>query len=506
MTSVKDFIGKYKNHPILFIGTELSKRYLLNSYSWEELLLHSAMYLKGSDEYYLDIKYSCQDGDLVNFYKIASKIDASFTEDIKSSCDKKFSDLNKEFYENMRSGAGASRFKIHISRCLSELKFRNDVLPEVAELKKARKNIGSVVTTNYDRLIENIFDFNPLIGNDILLSNPYGSVYKIHGCVSAPSKIIITEEDYVNFNQKHELIKAQLLSLFIHNPIIFIGYSITDENIKSILKTIFTYVEPNSSAAARIRENFLLVEYECGSFNEEICEHDIDVEGHSTIRINKIKTDNFSSIYKAIADLVLPVSAMDIRKVQKVFKDICEGGSIQVKITEDIDSISNSDRILAIGSTKAIKYEYQTPPETIKSYFSVLDEENIQIVSLIDKFMIASNVFFPIFGFRKIKKEIARYQSLRDQQILKLKSVIDGIKNKNCKIEHCLIDDIIDDDRISVSNKVSCIVWNCLNKKLDLDNFEKYLRNYQNKETTDYRKMLCAYDFAKYAPKSVSVL
>ena len=69
-----------------------------------------------------------------------------------------------------------------------------------------------------------------------------------------------------------------------------------------------------------------------------------------------------------------------------------------------------------------------------------------------------------------------------------------------------MIDDIIDDDRISVSNKVSCIVWNCLNKKLDLDNFEKYLRNYQNKETTDYRKMLCAYDFAKYAPKSVSVL
>lgn len=43
-----------------------------------------------------------------------------------------------------------------------------------------------------------MFSFNPLIGNDILLSNPYGSVYKIHGCISAPDKIIITEKIIVS--------------------------------------------------------------------------------------------------------------------------------------------------------------------------------------------------------------------------------------------------------------------------------------------------------------------
>jgi len=116
---------------------------------------------------------------------------------------------------------------------------------EIAELKKIRKNIGSVITTNYDKFIEEIFEFNPLIGNNILLSNPYGSVYKIHGCVSDINKIIITSEDYENFLKKYELIRAQLLSLFIHNPIIFIGYNLADENIKNILKTIFTYIEPN---------------------------------------------------------------------------------------------------------------------------------------------------------------------------------------------------------------------------------------------------------------------
>ena len=94
--------------------------------------------------------------------------------------------------------------------------------------------IGSIVTTNYDKLIENLFEFNPLIGNQILLSNPYGSIYKIHGCISQPDKIVLTSEDYNKFNTSYELIRAQLLSLFIHNPIIFLGYSINDETIRDI--------------------------------------------------------------------------------------------------------------------------------------------------------------------------------------------------------------------------------------------------------------------------------
>ena len=52
-------------------------------------------------------------------------------------------------------------------------------------------------------------------------------------------QIVITAEDYERFDKKYELIRAQLLSLFIHHPIIFMGYTITDENIRAILQTIF---------------------------------------------------------------------------------------------------------------------------------------------------------------------------------------------------------------------------------------------------------------------------
>ena len=115
----------------------------------------------------------------------------------------------------MKEGKKLSRFKIYITEILNGLLIRPEKSNEIDALIRARKNIGSVITTNYDRLCEKVFEFNPLIGNDILLSNPYGSVYKIHGCVTDSDNIIITRDDYNNFNNKYELIRAQLLSIFI---------------------------------------------------------------------------------------------------------------------------------------------------------------------------------------------------------------------------------------------------------------------------------------------------
>jgi len=52
---VKNFINNYKNYPVLFVGTGISKRYLKNSYSWEELLKKIALDFR-NEEYFLDLK------------------------------------------------------------------------------------------------------------------------------------------------------------------------------------------------------------------------------------------------------------------------------------------------------------------------------------------------------------------------------------------------------------------------------------------------------------------
>ncbi|WP_285959664.1 SIR2 family protein [Thomasclavelia spiroformis] len=495
---IHEFVKNFKNHPIMFIGTGLSLRYLSNSYSWDELLKKIALDFEPNEEYYLDLKSEYMESNVCSFEKVATRLEIDFNNYLKNNRTGKFKYINDLFYLNMKKGVNISRFKLYIADLLKNTEIRANASLEISELKKACKNIGSIITTNYDCMIENIFSFNPLIGNDILLSNPYGAIYKIHGCVSVPDKIIITEKDYQEFEEKYELIRAQLLSLFIHNPIIFIGYNIGDKNIKDILKTIFSYVDYNSEDSKRIRDNFLLVEYDKGSTSIEVFEHDIDIEGFPTIRINKLKTDNFIALYQAISNLILPVSAMDIRKVQTVVREICSGGNIKVSITEDLDKLKNSDKVLVVGSKNTISYTFQTISEMMANYFQIIEESNSQLLSLINKQKIQSTQYFPIFGFSKICGNINNIEQLKQQQEYKIKSLLDRLPS-SCKGLHKTPESVYIDPTISQTYKTHEIVNSIIKGNMTLDSVERYLKEFKEKHTTDYRKILCAYDLKKYS-------
>lgn len=492
-------MGRYENHPVLFIGTGISLRYLNNSFTWDGLLRHVCQEAFGNPEEYLDFKSKHEARGEFDYPGIGGSIEQKFNEALALDRNGKFKDINDKFYELMDGGKKVSRFKLYVAQLLSDFGEKPSMQEEITEFKKTRKNIGSIITTNYDRFIESLFEFSPLIGNDILLSNPYGSVYKIHGCVSAPHRIIIAADDYKDFNERYELIRAQLLSIFIHNPIIFLGYKVGDQNIKDLLRTIFTYVEPNSPAAERIRQNFLLVEHEAGSDSRNIVDHDIDLQGFSTIRINKIKTDNFAAIYRELGALSLPISAMDVRKVQNIVKEIYAGGSIGVKITEDLDSLNNSDKIIAIGSSKTIQYHYQTATETLANYFSVIEEANSHVIALIDKYKIQSSQFFPMFGFFSINPNVSSAEKLKKQQIEKLRTSDESVLAVSRR-NYNSIAELQSDPTLPLSAHANTIYYCVRNGSISIADCEIYLKSHPDKSKTDYRKLLCAYDLKRYGP------
>lgn len=495
--NIKEFIKNYNNHPVFFIGSGFSFRYIKNTYTWDALLSKICTELYDNDENYYDIKSKCTDpSGSCSFPQIATIIEEQFNNKLVSDRNGKFKRINDIFYDSMRKGVNLSRFKIYIAELFKNFELKEDKEREIAELKKARKNIGSIITTNYDCLIEQLFDFKPLVGNDILLSNPYGSVYKIHGCVNDISKIIITEADYNRFDKQYELIRAQMLSLFIHNPIIFIGYKIGDENIKKVLKTIFSYVNPNTEIAEKVRKNFLLIEYEKDSTNQQITEHDIVVEGNN-IRINKLKTDDFLSIYQALANITLPISAMDVRKVQSIVKEIYSGGSIKVMITEDLDDMKNGDRILAIGSSKTITYKYMTTSEMIQNYFTIIEESNSALVEMINKQTIADNQYFPVFGFSTFCNTIDDIEKLKTNQRNNIENYANSKLHKN---DHRTIEDIMKDASIANSYKNAAIMYSLYHGLLQLDDVKQHLiDNAKEMKNTDYRRILCLYDMKKYS-------
>ncbi|MGP6835904.1 SIR2 family protein [Klebsiella pneumoniae] len=492
---IQEFVGHYKNHPVLFIGTGFSLRYLQNSFSWNGLLEFISFELTENEEFYYDLKAESMVNGEYSYDLLASKLELEFNKRLAEDRKGKFVKINDIFYDSMKEGIKLSRFKIYLTQLLTPLMIKPEKSNEIDALIRARKNIGSVITTNYDRLCEKFFEFNPLIGNDILLSNPYGSVYKIHGCVSDSNNIIITREDYDNFNNKYELIRAQLLSIFIHNPIIFIGYSISDSNIKSLLKTIFSYVNLNTALAKKIRDNFLLVEYAPDNQSIEITEHDIDIEGMATIRINKIKTDNYTAIYDALSKLVLPVSAMDIRKVQKVWNTIKSGGEIKVNITENIDELKNEDMVLAVGSEKTVKYEFQTKTEMIQNYFKIVDEANSQLISLLNKQVISTRERFPIFAFSSICENLINVDKYKSRQIDK---IIDDLKRyvRDCENNYTSITDIT--NNLADWKVIGGIMYAVMEDNISLSELKKYLEDNAGRCDTDFRKLLCLYDYLAY--------
>lgn len=80
---ISEFIGQFSNHPVLFIGTGLSMRYLVNSYSWEQLLKKICLDLKGNDEFFYDLKEMYYIDGNYRYDKIATDIEKEFDVELK---------------------------------------------------------------------------------------------------------------------------------------------------------------------------------------------------------------------------------------------------------------------------------------------------------------------------------------------------------------------------------------------------------------------------------------
>jgi SIR2-like domain len=83
----------------------------------------------------------------------------------------------------------------------------------------------------FDEEKVNHFDFN----------NPL--VYHIHGEIDNPQSMVLTEDDYLNFIVKlyveiDKLFPAEIRKAFVSSSMIFIGYSLSDWNLRIILRRI----------------------------------------------------------------------------------------------------------------------------------------------------------------------------------------------------------------------------------------------------------------------------
>lgn len=521
---LKDIIEN-NSYPIVFIGSGISNRYIKDFPTWTKLL----------EEYWNSINQSGSIFQYMRNLKNSPEIQAAdegtrdFLVNTKTAefIKKKFDDL---FFENQIHLEGLdqstaykqdiSPFNFSLAQRFSNYSLKEDKAEEITAYKKFLSKAKVIVTTNYDTLTEDLLqsiDQKPtvFIGQQGFFDETYNwsELFKIHGDITDPNSIVITEEDYKRYDKNSILISAKILSNLINSPIIFLGYSLTDRNIQKLLADFASQL-PNDD----VRKNsnrITIVEYLEGSsdFTEQIVNNTNLSISHSVI-----KTDNYLRLYQEISKINQGLTPYEVSKYEATIKDIVVTAGHKGKLDSYLVSPQNLNTlpedirkrriVVALGDKKNM-FVNPSIPDYIEDYFfddaSFLPEVSLPVIAgehttaRLPFVKYVKNINFKEFDFlsSRSKKKIER----RISEMGELQKIIDSIPRTNKKRYSTLKEILAVSGKMT--KKLEIIVFNIRDLdrgevlKFINDNILNEFRNNYNNGlpiVTQQRRLLLAYD------------
>jgi hypothetical protein len=365
--------------PFLFVGSGFSRRYL-GLEDWEALLRKFCENIK-SFEYYL----ASADADLAG---AASLMAIDFHEMW----------WNNPVYDQSRLKNKArikdktSALRIEIANYVHSLSLTDLMASEYKDEVEllSRLNVDGIITTNWDLLLEKLFpDYKVFIGqSELLFSNPQSiaEIYKIHGSATRSSSMVLTREDYIDFEGKNPYLAAKLITLFVEHPIVFIGYSLTDKNIASLLKSIVAVLGADN--IAKLQNNLIFVQRsteEVGEYNQTY----LTIDG-GQIPITIVKAKSFVQIYESLDAVKRKIPARVLRLCKEQLYELVKSATPEAKLcVVDLDKIEKKEDVqfivgvgLANDHTNAIGYQAISMIDLFKDVLS--DEGKYDAVKVLE--------------------------------------------------------------------------------------------------------------------------
>lgn len=263
---------------------------------------------------------------------------------------RKASDPYKEFVKK-----GQSPFKVELAEHIDQHSVPVEAMrDELTKLKQLScRSLAGIITTNYDRLLESeMEDYKTFVGQEELVFSAlqgWAEIYKIHGSVTNPDSIIITSKDYNEFKEYSPYLAAKLMTIFMEYPIIFVGYSINDPNIRIILEELGKCLSKEN--LQKLQRRFIYVEYKAGQQHIEFFEHSVVIQD-DYIHMTGIRTDNFMAIYDALSEKRASLPAKFIRMFKQEFYNfaLTNEPTARIRVANiDDDRIKDEDLMIAIG-------------------------------------------------------------------------------------------------------------------------------------------------------------
>ncbi|MGF6761464.1 hypothetical protein P3T24_001777 [Paraburkholderia sp. GAS33] len=289
---VAEVLKRQQCQPIIFVGSGFSKRYA-HGPSWEALLteLADTCPLIEHGLAYFKQKY---DGDLTMIGSVFAQhyFEWAWSKEGRAH----FPD--RLFEANVPKDAYLKHIAAQRLGALSTTAADQALQDELVELKRLGPH--AVITTNYDNLLEPLFpEYEVVVGQNVFRQSSLvvGEIFKIHGSISDPHSMVLTKEDYDVFNRDKKYLSAKLLTYFAEHPLLFIGYSASDPNIKNVLYDMSRMFTPTTALIPNIY--ILQWDEDQNEASYPAREHVLEVGEGITVRIKSISASSYKWVYEA---------------------------------------------------------------------------------------------------------------------------------------------------------------------------------------------------------------
>ena len=518
-TKLENILNKTDSLPFLFIGSGFSRRYL-GLPNWRELLEYFAkICLPDNPLAFMTYQHKAGNDNLPRIAELIEK-------DFNDNWYKNITNISKQEIEFVKRN-NASPFKCKVSNYINSFKTlpNHGLLADELALfgRIAKRSLSGVITTNYDCLLEKLLsDYTVYCNQDELLFSPLQDVYeiyKIHGSITQPSTIVLTQKDYDIQDRKTVYLAAKLLTIFVEHPIIFIGYSVNDSDIRKILNSITQCL--SEKQLVDLKNRFLFVNWSENKTNNEIGELQYPFENGKYLPMTQLNVTDYKAVFSVLSKKQSVYDLSLLRRLKHdVYKVILNNEEKAEKyISVWLDSSENTNIKKVIGVSRNLEQEYSMPNGDDLYLDIVFDDKKYDSTLLIDKsletLLKRNSNSLPVYKYilnyqlPKLPRFIAEF--INDNGINKFFDS-DSVKNKRAKHIYSWVDfeNKYKDNGFSALYYLDLIDFNDLNK----DKLHSFLKNIignnlnydLNKAGTyksQFRKMIKVLDWLMYGEEAV---
>jgi len=255
------------------------------------------------------------------------------------------------------------------------------------------------ITTNYDTLIEDcvrifqiddpqVWNYIEILDNPSLHSDDNLKVFKIHGCIQKNiNSLILTSSDYYNLINDQRFVRF-LDGIFLKNPMVILGFSLTDRNFRSFVEERYNLYEGNCSPIYAIISSKETCSMEIAAYSSKYNIHLIPIStANNYEELSSLLISLFCLTYQVDSKVIGPAinnllvarlhhsGKYQIQPVPTDNADIVKASALLSVFQEPID--------IGLFTTICIDYQINLSPAHLKVAFSVT-KNNITIKQKIE--------------------------------------------------------------------------------------------------------------------------